>query len=110
MRRALAILAIVLAAAASAAAQTTPPASAATGKLTVTVADPSGGMIPAATVTVIPQDGARPDAARPPVTTSPTGVVTVEGLAPGRYTVVAEFPGFESVTVKDVRVRAGENR
>ncbi len=31
-------------------------------------------------------------------------------LPPGRYTIQAEFPGFEIVQVRDFRVRAGDNR
>jgi hypothetical protein len=79
-----------------------------TGKLSVTVADPSGAVIPLATVTVTPQDGAA--AALAPLTASMEGVAVVENLAPGRYTVSAAFSGFETITVKDVRVRAGDNK
>lgn len=105
-----------LAAPGAAFAQSASQASPAAGKLTVTVADPSGGMIPSAKVVVIPQDQAGKSGATPESTaaltlmTSPTGAVTIEGLTPGRYTVIAEFPGFETVTMKDVRVRAGDNR
>jgi hypothetical protein len=78
------------------------------GKLAVTVTDPSGAVIPLATVTVTLQDnGALPLA---PVTTSMEGQATIEGLAPGRYTVSAAFEGFDTITVKDVRVRAGDNK
>ena len=41
---------------------------------------------------------------------SATGVATIDGLPLGRYTVQAEFPGFETVIVRDVRVRAGETK
>ena len=33
-----------------------------------------------------------------------------ERLAPGRYAVEVAFPGFETATMPDVRVRAGDNR
>ena len=80
------------------------------GRLLVTVADPSGAIIPHATVTVVdPGDAAR-TAALKPVTTSERGVAIIEGLAPGRYTVQAEFPGFETGILKDVRVRSGDNK
>jgi hypothetical protein len=88
--------------AATATAQTLP-----TGRLLVTVADPSGAVIPQATVTVTAQES-RPAPA--PAKTADTGVATIEALAPGRYTIVAEFPGFETITVRDFRVRAGDNR
>ena len=32
------------------------------------------------------------------------------GLRPGRYAIQAEFPGFEASVLKDVRLRAGDNR
>ena len=38
------------------------------------------------------------------------GVATFDGLVPGRYTIQASFEAFQTVTVKDVRVRAGDNR
>lgn len=81
-------------------------------KLLITVADPSGGVIPGATVTVTAQDASAKAGAPAiqPAMTSPAGLATIDGLAPGRYTVVAEFAGFETVTIKDYRIRAGENR
>ena len=83
-----------------------------TGRLLVTITDPSGGVIPQATVTVTAQDAGRqtPPSAIAPVRTSDSGIATVEGLAPGRYSIVAEFSGFETVTTRDVRVRAGDTR
>ena len=38
------------------------------------------------------------------------GVVTVDDLVPGRYRVEVAFPGFETLVIPDVRVRAGENK
>lgn len=87
-------------------AQTT----AATGRLLVTVVDQTGAVLPTATVTIVGQDAATRAKTAAPVTATEAGVATFEGLAPGRYTVQAEFPGFETVTVRDVRVRAGDNR
>ena len=78
-------------------------------RLVVTVADQTGGVIPNAKVTVTAQDAAKPTAAIAPVTTAESGIATVERLAPGRYTIQAEFPGFETATVRDVRVGAGDN-
>ncbi len=42
--------------------------------------------------------------------TTAAGVATLENLPPGRYTITAEFQGFETVIIKDYRVRAGENK
>ena len=79
------------------------------GRLTITVADQTGAVIPDATVTVTPQEGTN-RAPLPPQTTSAQGIATFQGLTPGRFTVQAVFPGFETGTVRDVRVRAGDNR
>ena len=79
-----------------------------TGKLAVTVTDPSGAVIPLATITATPQENAA--GALAPVTASMEGVALLENLVPGRYTVSAAFAGFDTITVKDVRVRAGDNK
>ncbi len=84
----------------------TPPG----GRLLITVADPSGAIIPKATVTVVAQGEASSSASLKPATTSDRGVAIIEGVAPGRYTIQAEFPGFEIGVLKDVRVRAGDNK
>jgi hypothetical protein len=70
--------------------------------LRVTVLDPSGAVIVGAHVRVSPADvetetGARGDAA-------------FTELASGRYTIRVEAPGFEPSTVRDYRVRPGDNR
>lgn len=80
------------------------------GRLIVTVADQTGGVIPNARVTLTGEDAATKAAAVDPVTTSAAGVATLDRLVPGRYTIQAEFPGFETVTVRDVRIRAGETK
>lgn len=95
---------LVWAAAMPAAAQTRP-----TGTLRVTVVDETGGVLPKASVTITSQDDATGKALAPAVA-SDAGVASIEPLSPGRYTVVVEFPGFEPATVRDVRVRAGDNR
>jgi hypothetical protein len=79
------------------------------GTLRVTVVDPSGAVIVGATVAVSGAGDAA-GAARDPVTTSDTGTATVSGLPPGRYTIQAEFPGFETKRIADVRVRSGDNK
>jgi len=83
------------------------------GRLLVTVADQSGAIIQGATVTVASQDATTRSTTAPPappVMTSDQGIAAVTGLAPGRYVLHAEFPGFEPITLRDVRVRAGDNR
>src|SRR6185503_10185496 len=83
---------------------------AAQGRLLVTVSDQSGAIIRDAKVTVAGAEDATKVAAPAPVMTSSVGLVTLENLPLGRYTIQAEFEGFETVLVKDYRVRAGDNR
>src|SRR5687768_13588101 len=80
------------------------------GRLIITVADQTSAIIPCATVTVTGQNGAARQVAAAPAQTSPEGVATMSGLPPGRYTVTVAFPGFETSTLADVRIRAGDNR
>jgi hypothetical protein len=81
-----------------------------TGRLFVTVIDQSGGGLPRAPVTVTGTDDATRRESLSPVEASDLGVATVIDLVPGRYSVRAEFPGFEARVVGEVRVRAGDNR
>src|SRR5688500_7987060 len=81
-----------------------------TGRLTVTVNDTTGGSLPTATVTVSGLDPANKARKIAPLQTETTGIVNFDGLAPGRYAVVAEFTGFETSPPREVRVRAGQNR
>jgi hypothetical protein len=78
--------------------------------LRVTVVDPSNAVIIGATVTVAGADEATRAAAPAPVRTSDNGIATISGLPPGRYTIQAEFPGFEMRLLKDIRVRSGDNK
>jgi hypothetical protein len=80
-----------------------------TGRLTITVADQTGAVIPGATVSVTSQDNPG-RTANAPETTSPQGVAVFQGLPPGRFTVLVDFPGFEPRLVRDLRVREGDNR
>jgi carboxypeptidase family protein len=82
----------------------------ATGTLRVTVVDQTGAIIIGATVTVTSVDASARSAPVAPVLTSASGVAVIEALAPGRYTVQAEFPGFEKHVLPDLRVRSGENK
>ena len=73
----------------------------------VTVVDVTGAILPGATVTVASEDGASV-----PVTgvTDGNGVATLTGLRPGRYTIKAEFSGFDAGEIAGIRLRAGDNR
>src|SRR5262245_6660688 len=82
------------------------PQSPAEATLLVTVTDQSGAVIPSATVTVTPAEGPGPRSGA----TSEKGQATFEGLVPGRYTIRAEFAGFDPAALGDVRLRTGENR
>jgi hypothetical protein len=79
------------------------------GQLIVTVADPSGGVVRGATVTVVGLDTATRAATLQPAKTSDKGVATFAGLVPGRYRVQAEFAGFGAGLLDAVTVRRGEN-
>lgn len=106
MTRALiALFSVAILGAAPAAAQSTR-----TGRLTITVADQTGAVIPNATVTITGQEAATSAVKLPPAQTSPQGVAVFEPLPQGRYQVEAAFEGFETTVVRDVRVRQGDNR
>jgi hypothetical protein len=77
-------------------------------RVTVTVVDQTQSVILNAkvTVTASPAQGA-PIA---PATTNDKGIAVVTGLAPGRYNIQAEFPGFQTRVIKDVQVKAGDNK
>jgi hypothetical protein len=104
--RSLALLMLALAAGA-------PPAAAQTPRETralVSVVDATGAVLQGATVTVSGVD----DAARAPLTATGTagdrGLATIGALKPGRYQIKAEYPGFETGELRDVRLRAGDNK
>src|SRR5262245_59586934 len=84
-----------------------PAQTASAARLLVTVVDQSGGVIPGAGVS-----GSSGDSAAPLSTVKATdrGLATIENLAVGRYTIRAEFPGFEAGQLKAVQLRAGDNR
>ena len=77
-------------------------------RVTVTVVDQTGAIIQNATVTVSAVDSAGP--AAEPAKTSDKGVASIAGLAPGRYNILAEYPGFETRILKDIRLRSGDNK
>jgi hypothetical protein len=71
--------------------------------------DQTTAILPNAAVALEGQDqalaGVRRDAR-----TSGYGVAVFDDLEPGRYSIRAEFPGFQAAVVRDVRVRAGDTR
>ena len=81
-----------------------------TGTLQITVIDPTNAVLPGAVVTVTGADAATKGATIAPVQTSAQGIATVTGLAQGTYSVQAEFPGFETRALPQVRVRVGDNK
>jgi hypothetical protein len=80
-----------------------------TARLLVTVLDETRGVLPGATVTVTGIEASNKDVTSA-LPTSPQGQVMFENLKPGRYSVAAEFGGFQPRTLPDVRVREGDNR
>jgi hypothetical protein len=80
------------------------------GRLLVTVADTTAAIIPDAKVTIVPLDEGGRGTPHPPIQTSPEGVATFSGLVPGRYSIMAEFAGFQMGLLRDVPIRAGENK
>ncbi|HEX3704776.1 MAG TPA: TonB-dependent receptor [Vicinamibacterales bacterium] len=80
------------------------------GTLRITVVDQTNAVVVGATVTVTGVDEATRRTSIAPARTVDAGVATIPGLAPGRYTIDVEFPGFEKRTLPDVRIRAGDNR
>ena len=82
----------------------------AAGTLRVTVVDQTNAVIVGATVTVTPTEGAAAAAAAPPVQTTEAGVAVIPALAPGRYTIQAEFPVSKRASSRMFAMRAGENR
>jgi hypothetical protein len=80
------------------------------GTLAVTIVDSTGAVLPGATVTVAGIEPGNKAAVIEPVKTSDQGVATIAKLPPGRYSVRAEFQGFETRMLPDVRVRSGNNK
>jgi hypothetical protein len=81
-----------------------------TARVQVTVVDPSSAVVPDATVDLVGLEQATQAAAVSPGKTSAAGVAIIEGVAPGRYSIRASFPGFDLGLLRDVRLRAGDNR
>ena len=80
------------------------------GTLLVTVVDETRAVLPGANVTLAGTEAATKTAAARTAATNQQGQATFPNLPPGRYSVAAEFPGFQTRTVPEIRVRSGENR
>lgn len=74
----------------------------------ITIVDMTGAILPGATVTIISQDATSVGGVT--AIADDLGIATVGGLKPGRYTIKAEFPGFDAGEIKDIRLRAGDNK
>jgi hypothetical protein len=78
--------------------------------LVVTVVDETRAVLPGANVTLAGIEAANKATRIPPTATSPQGQARFDNLAPGRYSITAEFSGFQTRTLPEVRIRSGENR
>jgi Carboxypeptidase regulatory-like domain len=76
-----------------------------TGTLRGQVADPSGAVIPQASLTVTSTAGASRIG-----TSDATGQYAIPGLAPGQYTVTVQAAGFSPFTSPPVRIAAGQTQ
>jgi hypothetical protein len=76
----------------------------------VTVLDETRGVLPGASVTLTRVDAADKAVETGPTLASQQGQVKFENLVPGRYAIKAEFSGFQTRTLPDVRIRTGENK
>jgi hypothetical protein len=81
-----------------------------TGSLLVTVLDETRGVLPGATVTLAGVESGNKARVIQPVTATQQGQAKFDGLLPGRYSLTAEFSGFQTRTLPEIRIRAGENK
>src|SRR5688500_4198507 len=79
-------------------------------RVQVTVVDPSGAVVPDATVTLTGLEPGTQAATVPAATSNDKGIATLERVPPGRYSISAEFPGFGLGLLRDIRARAGDSR
>ena len=81
-----------------------------TATLRVIVKDPSGAVIPGAMVQVRGAEDRNAAVIRTDLPSDGQGLAVAADLAPGRYAVEIAFPGFETMVIPDLRVRAGDNK
>ena len=75
-------------------------------RVQVTVVDPSGLIVPGATVTLVRLESATQAVTIPPTKSNEKGIAVLERVTPGRYSVRGEFPGFDLGLLRDVRQAA----
>jgi hypothetical protein len=78
-------------------------------RLLISVLDQTNSVLPGAVVVLAGQDDALA-AVHQELRASGMGVAVFDNLDPGRYTIRAGFAGFQTALVRDVRLRAGDNR
>ena len=110
MRKLLAASVLAAAFGAGAAAAATAEQRPQAASLQITVKDPSGAVVPGAVVQVKGAEERTAAVIQPDLPSDRQGVVLASNLVPGRYVVEVAFPGFETLVIPNVRVRAGENR
>ena len=96
--RSVILLAIVISAIAASAAAQGP-----TGRIEGTVRDAQGGVLPGVTMTLRNQD----TGVTRTLMTEADGRYSFPALAPGRYTVQAELPGFATQETRDIAITIG---
>src|SRR5258705_8487348 len=69
-----------------------------------TITDSQGGVLPGVTLTVT---NAESGTVRTSVTEA-DGKYRVAGIAPGRYNLTADLPGFQTIAVKDITLQIGQ--
>ena len=74
------------------------------GRISGTVADAQGSVVPGASVTVTDEASG---VSRPPIETNQSGNYVADGLPVGSYTVTAEFKGFKKTSVAGNALSAG---
>ncbi len=79
-------------------------------KLILTVTDQTAGVLPGATVTVTGLEDATKGPAPIVTRTADRGVVTVENLAAGKYSVRIDMDGFDSTLMPDLKIAKGDNK
>jgi hypothetical protein len=75
-----------------------------TGSIAGAIVDPSGAVIPGATITLTRIGSATPVTA----TSDSQGNYAIPGLAPGSYIIEASYPGFRAARKQNVVIRAGQ--
>src|SRR5688500_17593927 len=79
-------------------------------RVQVTVVDQTSSVVPGATVRLTGLETATQAQTLAPGTTAENGIAILERVTPGRYSITAEFPGFDLGLLRDIRVRAGDSR